>query len=67
MTVEEFTIQVGALVIKAQASGLSVSQEISVLKGILDELKDSRPGIDSRSEREAVVGVAARGERRGTD
>ncbi len=56
MTVEEFTIHVGALVIRAQAAGLSVAQEISVLNGVLDELK-----------REVVVRKAAGGERRGND
>jgi hypothetical protein len=39
MTIEEFTIQIEALVIKAQAAGISVEQEIAVLKGIIDTLK----------------------------
>jgi hypothetical protein len=34
MTIEEFT-----MVIKAQAAGISVEQEIAVLKGIIDTLK----------------------------
>jgi hypothetical protein len=67
MTVEEFTIHVGALVLKAQASGLSVAQEISVLNGILDELKDGWRLIDSQSDRSGAVGMPAEGEGRGTD
>jgi hypothetical protein len=66
MTVEEFTIQVGALVMKAQASGLSVMHEISVLNGVLDELKNGRR-IDPRADRGLVVGIPAEGEDQGPD
>ncbi len=36
MTMKEFTIQIEALIIKAQAAGISVEQEVAVLKGIID-------------------------------
>jgi hypothetical protein len=44
MTIEEFTIQLEALVIKAQAAGISAEQEMAVLKGVLDALNEQRPG-----------------------
>jgi hypothetical protein len=66
MTVEEFTIQVGALVMKAQAGGLSVMHEISVLNGVLDELKNGRR-IDARADRGLVVGIPVEGEDQGPD
>jgi hypothetical protein len=62
MTVEEFTIHVGALVMKAQASGISVAQEISVLNGVLDELKDGRRRIDSRADRAVMARTPPGGE-----
>jgi hypothetical protein len=42
MTIEEFTIQLEALVIKAQAAGISPEQAMAVLKGVLDTLSDGR-------------------------
>jgi hypothetical protein len=58
MTIEEFTIQLEALVIKAQAAGISAEQEMAVLKGVLDVLSDGRvpmpicplPGSGSSAE-----------------
>jgi hypothetical protein len=43
MTIVEFTIQLEALVVKAQAAaGISPEQAMAVLKGVLDTLSDGR-------------------------
>jgi hypothetical protein len=60
MTVEEFTVQIEALVIKAQAGGVSIEDEIAVLQGILDALKE--PAHDQQGVGTSSIAQSANGQ-----